>query len=290
MIVRPTTVFSDSVFRFDEDFQFREDAVFRGQSLDMVLFIPYDFPFTMDDGMSRFISQYVDGRFQDGYTWKMTRKGLECLSCESDDDDAFSDLEDFDQIEISGKFDLRILQDDNYSVELRGPEEAKKNYRIERTGETLIIDYERGRDFKWEDWEVKGLSVDEMEIIITLPSLESIEAQGLGTIRFEEFSGNDLDIEARGPVKIRGEINVQDLDIKLTGKSEADLSGKAHNLNATVEFASRLRAYDLETQDAFVEVNGASSAKVNVQGTLEMEEGVASDVDYRGNPDVVRRD
>jgi hypothetical protein len=113
---------------------------------------------------------------------------------------------------------------------------------------------------------------------------------GVGSIRFEDFSAEDLEIEARGPVKIRGEINAVDLNIKLTGKSEADLSGRAQNLNAHIEFASRLRAYDLEAQDAFVEVHGASSAKVNVKGRLEMEEGVASDVDYRGNPEVVRHD
>src|SRR5690606_6980516 len=48
--------FADSVFTFDEDLQFKDDAVFRGQRLDMVLYIPYDFPFIMDEGMSRFIS------------------------------------------------------------------------------------------------------------------------------------------------------------------------------------------------------------------------------------------
>ena len=32
-----------------------------------------------------------------------------------------------------------------------------------------------------------------MEIIITMPSLERIEALGLGTIRFDDFSGEDLE-------------------------------------------------------------------------------------------------
>jgi hypothetical protein len=83
---------------------------------------------------------------------------------------------------------------------------------------------------------------------------------------------------------------VDDLILKLTGKAEADLSGRVGNMNARVEFASRLRAYDLEAQDAFVEVSGASFAKVNVKGTLEIDEGIASDIDYRGNPNLVRHD
>ena len=61
-------------------------------------------------------------------------------------------------------------------------------------------------------------------------------------------------------------------------------------MNAHVEFASSLRAYDLVAADAFVEVSGASRARVNVNGTLEMKEGVASDIDYRGEPHTVRRD
>ena len=56
---------------------------------------------------------------------------------------------------------MRILQDENYSVELKGPEHERDRYRVERTGETLIIHYERNRDFSWEDWESKGISVDE---------------------------------------------------------------------------------------------------------------------------------
>ncbi len=68
----------------------------------------------------------------------------------------------------------------------------------------------------------------------------------------------------RGPVKLRGDINTRDLVINLTGKSEADLSGRATNLDAELQFASKLRAYNLEVDDAIVEANGASSAKVNV--------------------------
>ena len=283
--------FTDSVFTFDEDFQFKEDAVFRAQSLDMILYIPYDFPFTMDEGISRHISNYVDGDFLDGFIWKMTRNGLECIDCRSSEPETLSDLRDFNQLEISGRFNVRIFQGDNYSVEINGPEEEKAQYSIHRSGEILAIDYDRKNNFDWKDWDVKGLSREEMEIIITMPAVERIEAMGLGTIRFEDFTGNDLEIDVRGPVSIRGDFNVQDLVIKLNGKSEADLSGKVQNMNARVEFASRLRAYDLETQDAFVEVSGASSAKVNVRGLLEMDEGVASDIDYRGNPNrIVRHD
>jgi hypothetical protein len=193
-------------------------------------------------------------------------------------------------LEITGRFDIRILKGDNYSVELNGPEHEKSRYTVQRSGETLVIDYENQDNVDWDDWDRKRFSMEEMEIRITMPSLEKIEATGLGTIRFDNMNGENLEIETRGPVRVSGDLNVQNLVIRLTGKSEADLSGNAQNMDARVEFASRLRAYSLETQDAVVEVAGASSAKVNVKGTLEMDEGVASDIDYRGNPNIIRHD
>ena len=291
-MVTYNVAFQDSVLTFDQDLEFKEDAVFRGQHVNMILYIPYDFPFVMDEGMSRLISQYVDGQYLDGFTWKMTRNGLECINCNASSDESLSDLRDFDQIEISGKFDLRILQGNAFNVELNGREEAKAQYDVRRSGETLIIDFERNRniDFDWDNWDLKALPVDAVEIVITVPSLERIEAMGVGSLQLDEYSGQSLVVEARGPVNIRGDINVENLTIRLTGNSEAQLSGNVGNMNASAEFASRLRAYDLEVRDAIVEVSGASSAKVNVMGTLEIEEGTASDIDYRGNPNVVRRD
>jgi hypothetical protein len=129
-----------------------------------------------------------------------------------------------------------------------------------------------------------------MRINIGMPTLEKLEATGFGSIRFENFTSEDFDIEARGPMRIRGELNAQNLRVSLTGKSEAELNGTANKLNAQLEFASRLRAYDLEVVDAIIETSGASSAKVNVTGNLEIEEGRSSHVDYRGNPNVVKRD
>lgn len=281
--------FSDSVFVFDEDLRFKENAVFRAQHLNMILYIPFDFPFTMDEGMSRFISQYVDGKYRDGYTWKMTRNGLECVNCNDAHGETLSGLQDFSEVEISGKFDVRVVQGSSYAVELSGSEREKQQYTVRRSGETLIIDYSRHNN-NWEDWEAKGLSLEEMNITITMPALERLEATGLGTIRLRNITGEDLELVARGPVRITGDVTMEDLVIRLTGKSEADLSGQAENMNARLEFASLLRAYNLATKDAFVEVSGASTAKVNVSGTLEMEEGVASDIDYRGNPNIVRHD
>ena len=280
----------DSIWTFDSNVTFRPDAIFRDQRIDVTLNVPYNYPFTMDKGICRLVRQYIDWEDTENETWQVTEdRGLECISCQSRrEENALTDLRDFDELEISGKFDVRIVRGHDYSVEITGSEKEKDRYDIERVGETLVIKFEDSDKF---NFELKDFNIEEVRITITMPSLEKIEATGWGTIRFDQFDQDDMEIELQGPVNLKGEVNTQRLSITLNGRSEADLSGRAQRLNADIQFASKLKAYDLEVVDAFVETNAASSAKVSVSGTLEMEEGPASNIDYRGNPmNVVKRD
>lgn len=284
----------DSILIFDSNIRFKNDAIFRAQRLKQVLYIPYDHPFSLDETSSNFISQYIDWEYKDGYTWKMTQKGLECINCPQKEDaptdelNTTGDLRDFDEIELSGVFDASIQRGDGFAVEFTGPQSEKEKYHVYRSGETLVIDFEGKKKF---DFNLKEIDVEEVRINVTMPRLERLEASGYGSIRFDRLDNTeDFEIEANGPVKIKGELFTDNLIVNLNGSSQADLSGKANALNADVKFASALKAYNLEVNEAIVEVNGASSAKVNVSGTLEMEEGVASDIDYRGNPQVIKRD
>jgi hypothetical protein len=287
---------ADSVFTFDSNIVFKQDAIFRGQRLDMTLYIPYDFPFTMTEDVSRFITQYVDGNYLDGETWRMTPKGLDCLTCPVADGDPetkeeTSDqygLTDFDELEVSGIFDVRITRGDQYAIELTGPESEKEKYKIDRQGSALVIDYEDDRGINWSR---DFLSVDEIKINITMPNLEKIKAKGAGKINFKHFEAEDLDIDIVGAVDVTGEVDADDVTLHLSGASKLSLEGSGNNMDATVQGASSLRAFDFKVRNATIEVNGASSAKVNVTEHLEMEEGIASDIDYKGNPtSVTKRD
>ncbi|MGC3947279.1 MAG: PspC domain-containing protein [Chryseolinea sp.] len=284
---------NDSVLVFDSNVRFNDDAMFRGQRVDIQLRVPRDYPFVLDESACRLISRYIDWDQRDDNTWIMTEKGLTCVTCPVKEEDkntvADEGLTDFDEVDIRGMFDVRITQGGDYKIEMIGSESEKAKYKIVRLGKTLIIDYTgTSKKFDWNSANV--IDMDEMRINITMPNLKKIEAEGVGTLQFERFDSDDLAIELRGPVKLRGEIQTQDLVLHLTGKSEAELSGNARNLDAELQFASKLKAYNLEVQDALIEVNGASTAKVNVTQNLEIEEGLASDVDYRGHPNVTKRD
>jgi hypothetical protein len=170
-------------------------------------------------------------------------------------------------------------------VELSGPENEKAKYKIFKNGETLVIDFEGKKNFNW-DWNFEKVMNDQVFISITMPNIEKLEASGFGSIEMDEFHVDDMEFEIRGPIKIEGKLRANDVMVSLTGKSELELEGVSNSLNAELEFASKLQAYKFEVADANVEAKGASTAKLNVTRTLEMEEGMGSDIDYRGNPEV----
>ena len=284
----------DTIITFDSNVRFKDDAVFREQRLKMTLYIPYNFPFILDEATSRFITHYIDYDHLDGNTWIMTEDGIQCQTCppsesHSDDTDDVTDdfgLRDFDELDLRGLFDVHIMRGEDYAVELIGDSDEKDKYDIYKRGKSLVIEYEgRSRDF---DWDKMRPDMRELRLNVTMPNLDRIEAEGLGTIRFDEFIADNVAIDLRGPVKLRGHLNAHNLAVNLTGKAEAELSGQVNNLNADLEFASSLKAYNLEASDAIVEARGASSAKVNVKNSLKMTEKLAGDIDYRGDPHVTR--
>ncbi|MEO5979124.1 MAG: PspC domain-containing protein, partial [Chryseolinea sp.] len=214
----------DSTLTFDSNISFKENAVFRDQRLRMTLYVPYHHPFKLDESSARFISHYIDWDQLDDNTWEMTEKGLHCLTCPVSEEDrnklTDEDLSDFKELEVRGIFDVKVRRGDEYRVEMIGSDTDKMKYKIFRSGEALIIEYKGQKNSKNFDWNSDAFNIDQIRINITMPNLEKIEAEGYGNINFENFDADDFDIEVRGPVKVKGELNVQDLVIDLTGKSE----------------------------------------------------------------------
>jgi phage shock protein PspC (stress-responsive transcriptional regulator) len=290
-----TVSVQDSVFTFDSNLQFKKDAIFRAQRLNMTLFIPYDYPFVLDDNVSGLISTYFEYDYRNGNTWIISKdKHLQCVTCpeeisqNSEEGGITSSLTDFNELEILGLFDVHITQGYDYSVDLIGSETEKQKYKISQHGQTLTIEYDN--DNKKFDWKSNPLSLDKIKINITMPELESLELKGAGDVIFSGFTADNLNIEVRGAVDVEGQINANDVTIDIAGASELELRGEGNTMEATVQGASQLKAYGFTTENASVEANGASSAKVFVTGRLEIKEGVASKVSYRGDPSEVIKD
>ncbi len=291
----------DSVITFDSNLKFKDDAIFRNQRLELTLYIPYDFPIVLDESIASsyyFISNHIDYENREGFIWTMKEKnGLTCLTCPKNDSDENNiqdqyGLSDFNKVDLRGFIDVNISHGETYAIEMLGSENEKRKYKIYRSGKTLVVDFKGEKNLDWNGkfWDSNFIDSDEMRINITMPNLEKIEGIGYGTIAFDEFTADDMEIEITGLIKLKGSLNAHNLMVHLIGKSEAELSGQVNNLDANLQFASKLKAYNLEASDAVIEASGVSTAKVNVLGTLEIDKDMTSDIDYHGTPQIIKKD
>lgn len=279
----------DSVLIFDSNVNFKKDAVFRGQELDMILYIPFNKPFILETSAARFIQQYIDWDNLDSKTWQMTEQGLSCLNCEGSYVDNLSQNWSFDKVDITGFADVTIQEGDIYRVEIVGEADEKSHYVVEQEGKTLVVKYKKFDGDINIDWSKNLFKEDEVEIKIIMPNLEEVEAAGAGKIKIGRFTSDDLTINLSGALKCSANLTSHNLNVNLVGASELELSGDGNNLEAKLAGASKLKAYDYQTQDAIVEVVGVSNARVFVTESIEIHETVGSKVSYRGNPTEIKK-
>lgn len=286
----------DSILTFDSNITFKKDAQFRAQRLDIKLYIPFDQPFIIENELWQILDNYgrhYSGKSKSSETWKITTSGLECTSCfispqssSARSEDQYG-LADFDAIDISGLFNVRIEQGDEYSVEIQGSQQQKDHYHIYLENSTLVVDYDKENETYF--WKNNLFEDDKVSIDITLPHLKELNVKGAGKIKFRGFEENDFEISLLGAVVADGHIEATSLSAELTGASFLDLEGEGSFMEADLTGASGLRAYGYEVDRAVIKALGASIAKVYVNETLEIDESFASKVSYRGDAQVIKK-
>ncbi len=288
---------TDSVFTFDSNITFNKNAKFRAQRLEMDLYIPYNTLFVINEEMWRLIdNNYHD---YDGYrdsnfdkTWKMTPHGFECVNCTQPTEEkalALNDqygLKDFDELDITGIFDLVIRQSKVYSVELKGSESEKKRFRVDQSGDRLEIDYRTRNKTFW----LNSNDDESVKIFISMPSLQKLKVKGAGKIRVEGFHEETMDVSLLGAMTCDANIYVQNLQLDLSGPMVFELGGDGDFLEVEVNKVAQLKASGYEVRHAIVNAREMGRARVNARETVEIETDFTGSVKYLGHPEVIKKD
>lgn len=283
----------DSIYTFDSNITFKDKAAFRAQRINIDVYVPYNQDIVIDKYLWDLIDNY-GGHYYRNYnsddTWRMTTSGLECITCEKSSSSIKiyrnNELTNFESVEISGLFDIRIERGDDYSVELVGSNSQKQHYDLYIENKTLVIDYDNDQERFF--WKNNLFEDDKVTINITMPHLRDLDVKGAGKLKFRNFKESDVEIKLTGAVVADGRLDVSTLDIDITGASFLDLEGRGTFMEAKITGASGLRAYQYEVDRAIIDANGASSAKVYVNESLEINQSFASNVSHRGDARVIK--
>lgn len=161
---------------------------------------------------------------------------------------------DFNAIEVGGIFEVEVVAQKEFSVEVEADDNLLQYIRTEVKGNTLEISTEKSLSPKGP-----------IRIRINAPNIENLDISGVSKVSLTNVKNDSLKVEASGASKIK-------------------VDGETGNLQVELSGASRLDAENLKSENADVDGSGASNASVNVSGDLKAHLSGASKVTYTGNP------
>lgn len=287
-------------FYFDSDLSFN-NAPFRFQEVEATFFIPYGKVFKMDRDLedilinSLWMYDYHASDMEDN-NWMFEEDGsLKCITCEKEGSSSSSgtqksfstsdsqsfQFEDFNEVNLNSLFDFEIEKSDTYSVRLVGDEDDLDEVYLTQIDEELEIRYRD--DWKW--WK-NPKKTHRIKVVITMPELTHLEVAGACEGKVSNFDNSDMSFGIVGASKVFADIDVDYVEIDLTGASTITLEGRAKELEADIVGASKLDAFDFKVEDAYISAVGASNGKVYATDELNINAAGASTVRYKGSAEV----
>ncbi|AWW00694.1 PspC domain-containing protein [Arcticibacterium luteifluviistationis] len=280
----------DSLLIFDERARLNPETGFRNQKVHIDLKIPVGQKIHISNAFARNLlsdSWSLKSKYGlrsddfDALIFTLNSNGkLECEGCEILDDDAKEavnrrdhynfnnddedfdrlrgentrvyDFKDFDGIEVGGEFRILIRQGDEYGIEFMAERERDiDDLNVRLDGTELDIDFE-DRFF-----ENRGKIV----AYITMPTLESLDISGASKIKVLSFENiNEMDIDISGASNAKLDIEAKKLRVDGSGASHMEIRGRVDEIDMDLSGASRFEAKRAEVGRAYVDASGASHA------------------------------
>jgi len=164
------------------------------------------------------------------------------------------DVTDFQAIEVGGIFDVEVVAQKDFSVEIEADDNLLPLIETEVSNGTLRIGSEQ-----------KIFSKNIARVRISAPNIKHFDISGASKISLVNLKNESLQIDSSGTSKIT-------------------VAGETENLTINVSGTSKIEAENLKTENASVNSSGASKVCVYAVNELKSDASGASSVIYSGNP------
>jgi hypothetical protein len=184
-------------------------------------------------------------------------------------------LANFTKVEISSAFEFEIRQSSSYSVNVTADDNLIDYVQISQDGQTLKIRL----------GAVPSFRLVTLRVSVAMPWLNGLAVSGACRGNVSDFSSSeDLDITVSGASRVTGDITAGDVGFDVSGASTVQLEGSADKLTAIVNGASTFNLEDFTVNNADVNISGASTGTINLNGRLDANVSGASTLLYIGDP------
>lgn len=191
------------------------------------------------------------------------------------------DITDFVAVDVGWGMHLKVTQANDYSIEVRAEEKDFKYLKVEKEGNSLRI-YIDKKNYRMDD---------DVYINITMPELTAISLHGgaLANVKMD-VSGKAFTGELSGGAQLRGELKCSDIDLSLSGGSQAALNGNAGDLSADGSGGSVFKLKEFAVRNVEAELSGGSVVFVRMNGKLNVDASGGSQVKYYGSASIGKMD
>jgi hypothetical protein len=123
---------------------------------------------------------------------------------------------------------------------------------------------------------------------ITVNSLTDLDVSGSSEAKLARLTSDQLTLQASGMGKISGDsLQVNSLLVKSNGAGSVSVAGQTDGLEVEMSGSSRLRAENLQSQVAKVQISGAGEALIWVIRSLEARLSGSASLNYYGAPPTI---
>ncbi len=201
-------------------------------------------------------------------------------SCVKDDSPVITqgfEMDTFTGIKLSIAGNIKIIEGDEQSVQITGPEV---------TVGKIVKSVSSGT------WDIHlpssyHKSYDDLEIVITSNDIAKLIISGAGDISAEHtLPISEIAISGAGNINVVTEVTA--LNSRVSGSGNISISGKVTSLIHKVSGYGKFDGFDLETTDAEISISGSGDTEVSVTNSLKVKISGAGDVYYKGTPSITQ--
>jgi hypothetical protein len=193
-------------------------------------------------------------------------------------------ISDFDEIRAGTIVsELNIYESSEPKLVVTAPERIIGQIDIEIRDDTLIISRESSFCFFCFHYP-------EIKIDVYTPHIRSLDLGGTIAITMKDLDQEKLKIDFGGAVSALITGDIDNIEGELSGVSKLELQGEGDYLEIEISGASQLEAEEFKLQELFIELSGVSKATVFVEDSIEAYLGGASELRYRGDPEIETSD
>jgi hypothetical protein len=179
-------------------------------------------------------------------------------------------------VELTGPFNLTLRQGPAPKIEVRGEQRVLANVDTSLDGDTLHI-------------APRGILLrhrQPIEVLVTLPALQSLHVNGSGDHTVSGFAGERLELamDGSGDLELTGG-NSESVVAEVLGSGSMTLVGATRALSAQVRGSGDLDARHLRADAASLVHEGSGSSSVYARQNVSAQLTGSGDVTVYGNPD-----